>query len=83
MIADTQTAPHSSPSPKVSKGSRKGLRAKSVCHQEGASGEVKIRAGVSSGGPNLGALRTVNMTQLEGQGCPSPPRFSLDEEWPL
>lgn len=70
MIEDTQTAPHSSPSPRVSK------------EEEGASGPSlsvtkrdplgnKGWEEVSSEGPQCRALRTVNMTQLEGQGCPS------------
>ena len=82
MIADTQTAPILVQAPRSPKAEERG-QGLSQCHQEGASGEIKVRAEVSSEGPDFEALRTVNMTQLEGQGCPSPRRFSLDKEWPL
>lgn len=83
MIADTQTPPILPRAPGSPKAAGRGLNTKSHCHQERPSGETEVGAYVSSGGPQCGALRTVNITQLEGRGCPSPLRFSLDEEWPL
>lgn len=65
----THRQPPFFPSPEVSKGSRKGPRAKSVSPSLWGN---KIRAEVSSDGPNFEALRTVNMTQLEARGVPAP-----------
>lgn len=76
MIADTQTAPFLPQAPGSPKTAGKGLRAKSVCTQEGPSGEIQVGAYVSSGGPHCGVLRTVNITQLEGRGVSQPPRDS-------